>query len=61
MLRPEHLLQLHDTPITADPPIPSRDPTWPTSTRYTPLIMAIQEDQYMTDLPETHQAAREAE
>ena len=27
------LLQLHDTPITADLPIPSRDSTWSSSSR----------------------------
>ena len=59
MLRPEHCssCMTHPSWQTSHP---SRDPTWPTSIRYTPLV-AIQEDQYTTDPPETHRAAREAE
>ena len=41
------LLQLHDTPITADLPSPSRDPPWTSSTRYS-SFKTIQEGQYMS-------------
>ena len=46
------LLQLHDTPITADLPVPSRDSTWSSSTRYSPF-KTIQEGQYTSDQTKT--------
>ena len=42
------------------PPVPSWDPPWTSSTRYS-SFKTIQEGQYMSDLPETNWTARQAE
>ena len=51
------LLQLCDTPITADPPIPSRDSTWLSSSRHSPF-KTIQKGQYTSDQAKTSQTPR---
>ena len=54
------LLQLHDTPIMSDLPLPSRNSTWMSCTRNS-SFKTIKMCQYTPDLAETHSTSGKTE